>query len=109
MSFRVPEEKVQFLLPLRHRTMFMNYFSCVHARPNESSTDECFVPAISHNHERCVLISHSNVADKLVGEYCGLAVAPSVLFALVLVVFHVAVDKMWPSTNCSIDVSVTWP
>lgn len=64
--------------------MFMNYSSCVHARPNESSTDECFVPAVSHSHELRVHVSRSNVAAKLVGEYCGLAMAKvsSVLFAL---------------------------
>lgn len=83
----------------------------MHARSNESSTNECFVPAISHDYKLRVHVWHSNVADKLAGEYCAIAVAEasSVLFTLVLVVFHFAVDKMLSSTNCHIDVSVMWP
>lgn len=50
-------------------------FFCVHARPDESSTNECFVPAISHDYKLRVHVSHSNVADKLAGEYCAIAVA----------------------------------
>lgn len=92
--------------------MFLSsYFSCVHARLNESSTDECFVPAISCNHELCVHVSYSNVANKLAGEYFSLAVAgePSALFALVLLVLNVAVDTMQSFTNCHIGVSAMWP
>lgn len=82
----------------------------MHARPNESSTNKCFVPAISHGHKLRAHVSHSNVAAKLAGEYRAIAVAEasSVLFTLVLVVCHVAVDKVLSSTNCHIGVSVMW-
>lgn len=59
---------------------FMKYLS----RPNESSTNERFVPAISHDCKRRVHVSNSNAADKLAGEYSAIAVAEasSVLAAL---------------------------
>lgn len=85
-------------------------FFHVNARPNESSTNECFVPAISHNNRRHM--HEQYYSQRARGEYCAVAGAVAVAYALftfVLVVFHFALCKMLSSTNRCIEVSVLQP
>lgn len=64
----------------------------MHAHSNESSTNECFVPAISHDCKLRVHVSHSNLAGKLsplllMGEYSSFFAAVRDLLCLFVFIF----------------------